>query len=199
MAKAAQTDARRGGAKLNRSETVTVRLDPRLNYLCELAARSQRRTKSSFIEWAVEQALKIVEVPNTSEFGASSASVEIMAATLWSVDEVDRLVALAFHAPTLMDHDEQLLWRAIRQRGHFWRGHWFGVSSSEYEEWTWTVDENRLDLPHLRDHYDALKAYVTGQTDGSDLPKSLDRRKKQAPKATPGGAFDSDLDEDVPF
>lgn len=44
-------------SKLNRSETVTVRFDPRLNYLCDLAARAQRRTKSSFIEWAVAQAI----------------------------------------------------------------------------------------------------------------------------------------------
>lgn len=44
--------------KLNRSETVTVRLDPRLNYLTELAGRAQRRTKSSFIEWAIKEAIR---------------------------------------------------------------------------------------------------------------------------------------------
>lgn len=44
--------------KLNRSETVTVRLDPRLNYLTEIAGRSQRRTKSSFVEWAVQEAIR---------------------------------------------------------------------------------------------------------------------------------------------
>ena len=42
----------RGGSKLNRTETVTIRLDPKLRYLTELAARKQRRTVSSFIEWA---------------------------------------------------------------------------------------------------------------------------------------------------
>ncbi len=46
------------GGKLSRTETVTVRLDPRLNYLCELAGRAQRRTKSGFIEWAVQRAIK---------------------------------------------------------------------------------------------------------------------------------------------
>jgi predicted transcriptional regulator len=43
--------------KLNRSETVTIRLDPRMKYLAEMAGRAQRRTKSSFIEWAIEQAV----------------------------------------------------------------------------------------------------------------------------------------------
>ena len=37
-----------GGGKLARSETVTVRLDPKLRYLAELAARIQRRSVSSF-------------------------------------------------------------------------------------------------------------------------------------------------------
>jgi hypothetical protein len=35
-----------------------VRLDPKLRYLAELAARKQRRTVSSFIEWTIEEALK---------------------------------------------------------------------------------------------------------------------------------------------
>ena len=46
---------RASGGRLSRSETVTVRLDPRLNYLSELAARVERRTKSSFIEAMLEQ------------------------------------------------------------------------------------------------------------------------------------------------
>lgn len=47
-----------GGGKLSRSEIVTVRLDPKLRFAVELAARKQRRTASSFIEWAVEEAIK---------------------------------------------------------------------------------------------------------------------------------------------
>src|SRR6516165_4850387 len=51
-----------GGAKLVRSETVTVRLDPKLRYLGEIAARKQRRTVSSFIEWAIEDVLRRVSI-----------------------------------------------------------------------------------------------------------------------------------------
>ena len=46
-----------GGGKLSRSETVTVRLDPKLRYLAELAARLHRRTLSSYIEWSIKEAL----------------------------------------------------------------------------------------------------------------------------------------------
>ena len=43
-----------------KSEVVTVRLDPKLKYLAELAARKHRRPLSSYIEWAVEQSLSRV-------------------------------------------------------------------------------------------------------------------------------------------
>ena len=41
-------------AKLTRSKTVTVRLDPRLHHLAVLGARANRQTLSSFIEWAIK-------------------------------------------------------------------------------------------------------------------------------------------------
>jgi predicted HicB family RNase H-like nuclease len=40
-----------------RSEVVTVRLEPKLKYLAELAARKQRRSLSSYVEWAIKQSL----------------------------------------------------------------------------------------------------------------------------------------------
>ena len=52
----------KGGGKLTRSEVVTVRMDSQLHYLAELAARKHRRTLSSFIEWAVQQSFKTVEL-----------------------------------------------------------------------------------------------------------------------------------------
>ena len=88
-----------GGAKLNRTETVTVRFDPKLNYLCELASRAQRRTKSSFVEWAVAEALKTVELPEVIEFEdyntPRAVTVNEKSGELWEVDEAERLVDAA--------------------------------------------------------------------------------------------------------
>jgi hypothetical protein len=47
-----------GGGKLFRTELVSVRIDPKLRFAVELAARKQRRTASSFVEWAIEEAIK---------------------------------------------------------------------------------------------------------------------------------------------
>ncbi len=50
--------AKGGGGKRGRVHGLTVRLDPRLRYLADIAARKQRRTLASFIEWAIEQSLE---------------------------------------------------------------------------------------------------------------------------------------------
>ncbi len=56
-----------GGGKLSRSEVVTVRLDPKLRFAADLAARKQRRTLSSFIEWAVEKTVQGVDIAHEGE------------------------------------------------------------------------------------------------------------------------------------
>ena len=181
---------KRGGAKLSRSETVTVRLDPKLNYLCELAARAQRRTKSSFIEWAIADSLGSVTLPEVIRSGAGfdepyEATLKEKASELWHVDEPDRLAALAMIAPALLSHEEQLIWRVVRESGYVWKGHF-----NKQDEWTWTVSGESLLRDRLRDHWDTYKGVALGDLPKEKLPKW---RKK---KAT---AFDTDLDDDVPF
>src|SRR3954451_23553485 len=71
------------GSNLSRSEVVTVRLDPKLRYLAELAARKQRRTLSSYIEGAIEESLA------NFKLNGSSSATECSQA-LWDVDASDR-------------------------------------------------------------------------------------------------------------
>jgi len=174
---------KRGGGKLSRSETVTVRLDPKLNYLCELAARAQRRTKSSFIEWAIDHALGFVGVPGQVE----SETIAEASAALWDVDEADRLAQLAFNAPVLMTHDEQLIWRLVENNGLLWRGNYVAG------EWTWRSSQiGSFCWEAFREHYQTFRAVAEGRKPQSDLP-TWQKRETQA------SAFDTDLDSDVPF
>lgn len=164
------TASKKGGARLSRSETVTVRLDPKLNYLCELAARAQRRTKSSFIEWAVAEAMKSVSLPEvqTSDGGFENprpATIDEMAMQLWHVDEPDRVTALALMAPSLLTHEEQLIWRLIRENGYVWRGHY-----NKTGEWTWQIHEPGLIRNRVRDHWDTFKAVALGDEPRDQLP-----------------------------
>lgn len=169
-----------GGGKLSRSETVTVRLDPKLNYLCELAARAQRRTKSSFIEWAIDHALKSVDVPGSD----AGETIDQVSGRLWDVDETDRVIALAEAAPFLMTHEEQVLWKVVKQTGIFWRG-----KHDDDGAWTWTIRVGGCLTDRVRQHWETVKAVAEGRKTMTDLP---------ACSRKPPTVFDNDLD-DVPF
>ncbi len=87
-----------GGGKLTRTQTVPIRLDPQLRYLAELAAKTQRRTVSSFIEWAIEESLKQITF---EDYHGNSSTLADEAFQLWDVDEPDNFVKLAFEHPPL--------------------------------------------------------------------------------------------------
>lgn len=190
---------RGGGGKLSRSETVTVRLDPRLNYLCELASRAQRRTKSSFVEWAIETALNAVQVPGTAQSrNDPDCSVDDLAFLLYDVDEADRLSNLAFHAPVLMTHEERVIWKLATSSGSLWKGRWREINDSE-EEWQYDPHPQTLIVDRYRKNFDLLKRVAEGEESTDSLP-TLDKRPiKKSPAPPSPAAFDTDLDEDLPF
>jgi hypothetical protein len=132
------------GGKLSRSETVTVRLDPKLRYLAELAARKQRRTLSSFIEWAIEENLKTIHLD--SEWRNEALSIASQASDLWDVDDSDRFAKLAIHYPQMLTHDEQVLWKLIRENGYLWKGHY-----DQTKKWCWEVHQGSLNFERLRE------------------------------------------------
>jgi len=105
------TGKKGGGSKLNRTQTVTLRLDPKLRYLTDLGARSQRRTTSGFIEWAIEIALK--EVGVYSDSSSDAVSLSDIKDYLWDVEEADRFLKLAIAFPSLLNHHEQLVWKIV--------------------------------------------------------------------------------------
>jgi hypothetical protein len=182
---------RGGGGKLNRSETITVRLDPKLNYLCELAARAQRRTKSSFVEWAIDHALGAAWLPEVTGWNNEPMSVQDLAKHLWQVDEADRVMILALKAPALLTHDEQLIWRLVRENGSFWWGSFTGPG----QMFKWTLDEESLMFDRVRDKWALIKAVAAGEKAESEMPSWCNYK----PSAETITLDDSDLSDDLPF
>lgn len=172
-----------GGGKLSRSETVTVRLDPKLRYLAELAARLHRRTLSSYIEWSIKEALD-GEVLRQGDGWTLSIGDE--AENLWDVDEADRFAKLALRYPHLLSHEEQVRWKLIRENGAVWLGHF----SRDSKEWTWRVEEDSLIYPKLREHWATFCAIADGSMGQDKLP----RWQKNEPKTA-----SDDMDGDIPF
>lgn len=91
----------------DRSEIITMRLTPRLRYLLELMARSQRRTTSSMLEWMVEQHTSTFMLQRPPQAPVALADV---ADILWHPDASVRLDQLARLFPALLTYDEHLTW-----------------------------------------------------------------------------------------
>lgn len=181
-----------GGGKLTRTETVTVRLDPKLRYLAELAALKQRRTVSSFIEWAIEDSLGRVYLDEAGFGNERGTSVIDVAAKLWDVDDADRFAKLALSYPDLLTHEEQKRWKLIRENGYLWKGN----SNKNNGKWTWQVEEDSLCFDRLRERWDDFCAVARGDASRDTLPTWVDVKPAVKPNVKPG--FE-DFEDDIPF
>jgi hypothetical protein len=179
------------GGKLSRSETVTVRLDPKLRYLAELAALKHRRTLSSFIEWALEDTLSRVKLRDGSGYNNDHGeTVADEASTLWDVDDADRFAKLGLHYPDLLTHEEQKRGKLIRENSFIWRGRY-----DSRGEWEWKVAEDKLNFDRLREHWEDFCAVARGERDISVLPRVVSQKE---PKQEPSKGND-EFDDDIPF
>ncbi len=174
------------GGNLTRTQVVTVRFDPKLRYLAELAALKQRRTLSSYIEWAIQESLSRIYLSEGSGGNDHGSTLQDEADMLWDVDAPDRFAKLALHYPELLTHDEQVKWKLIRENGHLWRGRMIDGL------WTWSVSEKTLVLKRLRECWEQFCAVAEGDEDASTLPTWNDSTNDDPPP-------EPDFSEDVPF
>ncbi|MEP0068935.1 hypothetical protein [Pyruvatibacter sp.] len=152
------------------------------------------------MEWAVAESLQkviLAEIPD-DPFDRHSLpqSISVDDAEqqhhLWDPDEPDRLVKLALHFPDLLDHEEQVLWKLIRENGALWRGN-FGAKGI----WRWTPSESSIQFPLLRLHWELFVGVARGEKPHAELPgwkKEGPPAKVTKPKPTP-----DDFDDEVPF
>src|SRR6266699_1749460 len=94
------------------SGTLSISFDPKLRYQVELAARVEYQNLSRFIEDAIRERLKKVKI---NPFDESNDTVFNCIEQLWDVDIPDRIIKLANLFPHLLDHEEQKIWKYIRE------------------------------------------------------------------------------------
>lgn len=179
----------KGGGKLGRSETVTIRLDPKMNYLAELAARSQRRTKSSLIEAALTDAMNQIRV-DVRPHANNQTTIAQIADQVWHVDEAERLRRLVYFAPHLMSYEEQKTWAVIEKNCTFWLGEWRNVGN-EFEHYVYSPEVNNLYLRAVEEHWDTIKKIASG-----DLPAEAIPDQRFRPCSTSNGALAGVLSTD---
>ena len=165
-----------------------MRLDPKLRYLAELAALKQRRTVSSFIEWAIEYTLSRECIEEASYENPRGTTFFDVASKLWDVDDADRFVRLALNYPDLLTHEEQKRWKLIRENGFLWTGNY----AKNGGQWTWQVAEGSLRFDQLRAYWDDFCAVARDKAPRESLPQWTKKDPAQKP-------IFEDMDDDIPF
>jgi len=149
-----------------RTEIISVRLDPKLRYLTELAARKNRRTLSNYIEWAVAESIKQVYLLKDHDNPQVNISISDMSNELWDIEDSDRFVKLAFKFPELLTLEEQVLLEIIRGSEYLWSNDSEPEEGSEDEDLLKNrrlIDGKYLLINLLRKHWDAYNAVVSGE------------------------------------
>jgi hypothetical protein len=137
--------AKPGGS---RTEVFAFRMDPRMKYLSEIAARKQRRSLANFIEWAVERALDETKI-------GMGESVLSQSQRLWALEPPDRLVILSRNYPDLLTYEEQVIMRIIEE--HFFEAE---------EGWRITfLKDNEVNFPLVRNCWNEINAMAAGELD----------------------------------
>jgi hypothetical protein len=145
------TKKKSGGGNLTRSQVVTVRFDPKLKFAAELAARKQRRTLSSFIEWAVEEAISRFHINDGKTMSEAINHV-------WDIEEADRFLKLALYYPELLSFEEERLWRIIKEYKPFWEK----PDTGDYSV-------SNACLATIRNNWDILQQILAGDASVSEL------------------------------
>lgn len=159
-----------------RTEVFAMRLDPKLKYLAEIAARKQRRSLANFIEWAVEQALGKVMLVETGELnGQYDRSVLAEAGKLWDLEPSDRFIKLAESYPDLLTYEEQLIWKAIHEitAGQSFQD---AEGKTRYSSFDFVDGEGankRADPLTIRECWSILVAFAEGHASEVDVKAAL--------------------------
>ena len=161
---------KKGISKLNRTEVATVRFDPRLRFAVELAARKQRRTISSFIEWAVEKAVKEVEVGKLFKIDNKSRTAWQAMAIIWRVDDAELFLRFVKRLPTLLSYEQEELWDLISKSPYFWQ---VKIGQDGKPEWLprrFRIGKTLL-TQRVQEQWETLNKIVAGEVSFDAIPR----------------------------
>ena len=103
-----------------KTETLTLRLDPKIKYTIELMARIKRQSITSVIEAAIEATAFDLDTPVVVDGKREIWSLSMAVSEYWSTDVVARFINLCAFMPELLTYEEQRIWETIKATPKFW-------------------------------------------------------------------------------
>ena len=145
------------GAK--KTETLTLRLDPKAKFTIDLLARIRRQSITAVIEAAIDeiaydQDVKFNEDGKNATWSLGSAITEI-----WSTDEAERFINLCYFMPDLLTHEELRIWETITSSECFY------ADSATRNPTHWKLMGVSIDVTRLRAYWDYLLEHMVENSD----------------------------------
>ncbi|WP_458729892.1 hypothetical protein [Pseudomonas brenneri] len=103
-----------------KTETLTLRLDPKIKYTIELMARIKRQSITSVIEAAIESAAFDLDTPVLIEGKRETWSLSNAVSEFYTTDEAAKFINLCAFMPELLNYEEQRIWETIKATPEFW-------------------------------------------------------------------------------
>ena len=106
----------KGAQNSRKTESVTVRLDPKVRFALELLSRVEHRSVTGVVQAALEARFRGTKISGES-YGET---VQELVEGVYRTDEVERFVKMAERAPKLLDFEERRLWESIWATPDLW-------------------------------------------------------------------------------
>lgn len=148
-------------ATTRKGEPLSIRIDPKVRYGLELLARSQRRSVTGVVEWSIAEAFRNQKTTRMAwENGGwheMTTSFDVLLSHVWSVNEVDRLIKLAFVSSDLLTFEEDRMSRVLLNTPELWR------------DWGEGLNPSKFKMFHALKHWDKLRPILVRAADRSTV------------------------------
>lgn len=165
-----------GGGKMNRSEIIQARLDPKLHMAAELLARTKHRTLSNLVETLIDaevEKCKISVVSHNMEHKdfngyaqkkTHTLSIKEAINQIWTTENADLFALFAFNLPDSLNSEELCIWEHIMETSYLWEDISTITNQKMHNKKYWPVINQRyLSKEHLREHWKLLAPILDGK------------------------------------
>jgi len=122
------------------------------------------------VEWAVEEAVQTVIIPSTPGDHDAYTITDLV----WDVDEADRFIALAINFNNLLNYQEEILFKLIREKRNLW------LTKEDMGKKLGTWDRLlKADLKIVRACFEDFKRVCEGTLSENELDSKLKKLQKQ--------------------
>jgi len=149
---------RKSATSRRRGEPLSVRIDPKTRYGLELLSRLQRRSVTGVVEWAIAEALRNSTIADS---GGRELTVEAALSGAWSVNELERLIALWESYAHLLTFDEERLVAVLVKTPALWHD----ANRRGYRQFRWSEVQPAWEALRPIATAAAERATIVGLTD----------------------------------